>query len=492
MRPRTDRPLRERDQHGEKPRKVVVIGAGITGLVAARELVKACEKARRPVEVVVLEAAPRIGGKVRTEMVDDAVVETGPDSFVTLKPDMLDLVRELGLQDQLIPTGPDASVSVLKAGRLIPMPSGMRLITPTRLIPFAFSPFFSVGAKLRMALEPLIPARRGHDDESLADFTRRRLGAEALDSLVAPMLAGIFAGDPEKMSVKSTFPQLLEMEKKGGLARSLWFGGPKAGPRREGFSTFMTIKGGLSRLINALAESLPPGALRLDCPATAVRRHEGRWEVVTPRGTLQADAVIAAAPASAFADSVEGLDPELANRLREIHFASTATVTLIYDAATFPAKLNGFGFLTTRGEKTTLTAATYSSSKFPGRTPEGKIIIRAFVGGAGREESAEAAVMRIESRVREDLDRILGLNGVAPIAAKTTRWIKSNPQYNVGHARRLERLASCLKSHPGLVLAGCSYGGVGLPDCVRSGRRAAELALPPHRGKHDAVHVGLA
>jgi oxygen-dependent protoporphyrinogen oxidase len=484
--------MRDRNPRVETPRKVVVIGAGITGLTAARELVIACEKLRKPIEVVVLEAAARIGGKVRTELVDDAVVETGPDSFVTLKPDMLDLVKELGLQDQLIPTGPDAAVSVLRGGRLVPLPSGMRLITPTRLIPFALSPFFSLKAKLRMALEPLIPTRRGREDESLADFTRRRLGAEALDSLVAPMLAGIFAGDPEKMSVRSTFPQLLEMEKKGGLARSLWFGGAKTGPRREGFSTFMTIKGGLSRVINALAETLPPGALRLDCPATAVRRHEGRWQVVTPRGVLEADAVIAALPASAFADSVEGLDPELSNRLREISFASTATVTLIYDAATFPKKLSGFGFLTARGEKTTLTAATYSSSKFPGRAPAGKTVIRAFVGGAGREEAAEAAIMRIESRVREDLDRILGLGGVAPIAAKTTRWIKSNPQYNVGHARRLERLGSCLKGHPGLVLAGCSYGGVGLPDCVRSGRRAAELALPPHRGKHDAVHVGLA
>jgi oxygen-dependent protoporphyrinogen oxidase len=484
--------MREHDSRGEKPRKVVVIGAGITGLVAARELVKACEKSRAPVEVVVLEASPRIGGKVRTEIVDGAVVETGPDSFVTLKPDMLDLVRELGLADELIKTAPDASVSVLKNGCLLAMPSGMRLITPTRLIPFAFSPFFSIGAKLRMALEPLVPVRRGNEDESLADFTRRRLGAEALDRLVAPMLAGIFAGDPEKMSVRSTFPILLEMEKKGGLARALWFGGAKPAARRADVSTFMTLKGGLSRVINALAESLPPGALRLDCPATAVRRHEGRYEVVTPRGNFDADAVIAAAPACAFADSVEGLDPELANRLREISFVSTATVTLIYDAATFPARLKGFGFLTARGEKTTLTAATYTSAKFPERAPSGKVVIRAFVGGAGREESAEAAVMRIESRVREDLDRILGLKGVAPLAAKTTRWIKSNPQYNVGHARRLERLTSCLKSHPGLVLAGCSYGGVGLPDCVRSGRRAAELALPSHRGKYDSVHVGLA
>ncbi len=199
--------MRERDPRGDKPRKVVVIGAGITGLTAARELVRVCEKLRKPVEVVVLEAAARIGGKVRTEMVGDAVVETGPDSFVTLKPEMLELVRELGLEDQLIPTGPDASVSVLRGGRLVPLPSGMRLITPTRLIPFAFSPFFSLGAQAAHgARAPGPRARRGREDESLADFTRRRLGAEALEMLVAPLLAGIFAGDPEKMSVRSTFP----------------------------------------------------------------------------------------------------------------------------------------------------------------------------------------------------------------------------------------------------------------------------------------------
>ncbi|MFI5347073.1 MAG: protoporphyrinogen oxidase [Elusimicrobiota bacterium] len=480
-----------RDRRPEAPRKVVVIGAGITGLTAARELFRVSEKVRRPVEVIVLEASPRAGGKIRTENVDGAVVETGPDSFVTLKPDMLDLIRELGLESELIGTAPEASVSVLHGGRLLPLPSGMQLISPTRILPFAFSSLFSLKAKLRMALEPFIPARRSTDDESLASFARRRLGEEALEMLVAPMLAGIFAGDPEKMSVKSAFPQLLEMEKRGGLARSLWIRGPKR-PKREGFSTFMTLKNGLSRITEALEKSLPPGTLRLNCPATSVRRHAGQWEITTPQGVLSADALIAASPASAFADSVDGLDPELAGRLREIPFVSTATVTLIYDAASFPNPPRGFGFLTTRGEGLTLTAATYSSSKFPARAPDGKVVIRCFVGGAGREESAEAAIMRIESRVREDLEKVLGLNGAAPVAAKTTRWIKSNPQYNVGHARRLERLTSCLKSYPGLILAGSSYGGVGLPDCVRSGRRAAELALPRPGRNHDTVHAGLA
>ena len=482
-----------RAQQGPPPRKVIVIGAGITGLVAARELVRQGAATRRPLEVIVLEAATRIGGKVRTEMAGGAVIETGPDSFVTLKPEMLELTRELGLESELIGTGPDAQVSVLKGGRLLPLPAGMRLISPTKLLPFAFSPLLSFKAKLRMAFEPLIPARRSSNDESLADFTRRRLGAEALDVLVAPMLAGIFAGDPEKMSAGSTFPQLLEMEKKGGLARALWTGGSGSARGPKSFSTFMTLKSGLSRVIEELAKSLPPGSVRTDSPASAIRRRSVRWEVSTPRGVIEADAIISAAPAPACADAVEGLDPELAERLREIPFASTATVTLVYDAASFPSPPRGFGFLTASGENATLTAATFTSSKFPARAPGDRVVIRAFVGGAGREEAAEAAITRVETRVREDLDRILGLRGAAPIAAKTTRWIKANPQYNVGHARRLERLRSCLISHPGLILAGSSYGGVGLPDCVRSGRKAAELVLSFVSGRrHDAVHSGLA
>jgi oxygen-dependent protoporphyrinogen oxidase len=492
MRPRTERPLR--DRRGEPPRKAVVIGAGITGLAAARELLRLAEKNRRPIDVVVLEASPRVGGKVQTVDVGGAVVETGPDSFVTLKPEMLELVKELGLESELIATAPDATVSVLKDGRLLPMPAGMQLVSPTRLIPFAFSPLFSWRAKLRMALEPLVAAGPADADESLADFTRRRLGPEALDRLVAPMLAGIFAGDAERLSVRSAFPQLLELEKRGGLARALWTRAPKRA-RREGFSTFMTLKCGLSRVIAELERRLPEGCVRTDCPATAVRRRGGRWQVVTPRGTLDADVVICAAPASALADAAEGLDPELALRLREIPFASTATVSFVYDAKSLPNKLpRGFGFLTARDAGTTLTAATFSSSKFPQRAPAGKVVLRAFVGGAGRDAEAEAGVGRIEARVREDLDRVLGLRGAAPEAARVTRWIKANPQYDVGHSRRLERLVSCLKGHPGLVLAGCSYHGVGLPDCVRSGRRAAELAANAAFGRrsHDSVHAGLA
>jgi oxygen-dependent protoporphyrinogen oxidase len=468
-------------------KRVVVIGGGIAGLVAAYELVKRGHL----IEVTVLEAAKVLGGKIRTERIDGQVVETGPDSFLTTKPEMLELVRELGLEKELIGTGPDARVDVLLGGRLVPMPAGMNLIAPTRLLPLALSPLFTAAAKLRMALEPLTPMRRDGADESLADFTRRRLGPEVLERFVAPMLGGIYAGDPERMSVRSSFPQLIEMEKKGGLARSLWSPFP-ARRNAAGLTTFMTLKGGLSTVIDALARRLPPRSVRVDCPAQAVRRRDGRWEVVTPNAVLEADAVISAVPAPMLADCVSGLDPELAMRLREIPFSSTATSVLIYAQKDVPRPPHGFGFLASRGEGLTVTAATYSSAKFPARALAGRITVRAFVGGVGREQDAEGAITRLEARVRADLEKVLNLGGIAPLAQKTTRWIKANPQYEVGHSRRLDRLGSCLKGHQGLILAGASFGGVGLPDCVRSGRRAAELVFAGSRRSHDAVRPGLA
>lgn len=471
-------------------KRVVVLGGGIAGLTAAYELAK-----RGPsVEVTLLEAAPVLGGKIRTETIDGQVFEAGPDSFLTTKPEMLELVRELGLGDEVIGTGPDAGVDILLGGRLVPMPSGMNLVAPTRLLPFALTPLFTPAAKLHMALEPLRPARRDGVDESLADFTRRRLGDEALERLVAPMLAGIYAGDPERMSVRSTFPQLLEMEKKGGLVKSMWLGwlGAKRAPRRDGLTTFVTLKNGLVKAVEALRSRLPPRGVRVDCPAQAVRRRDGHWEVVTPNAVFEADAVISALPASALADVVEGLDPELSMRLRDIPFSSTATSVLIYDEGQLPRRPKGFGFLAPKGEGLTVTAGTYSSAKFPGRSVPGRVTIRAFIGGAGRDADAESAITRLESRVRADIEKVLGLKGVAPLAQKTTRWIKANPQYEVGHSRRLDRLGSCLKGHPGLILAGASFNGVGLPDGVRSGRRAAELALAGPRRNHDSVRPGLA
>lgn len=483
-----------RSRRDEAPRRVLVLGGGIAGLAAAWELTRLAERERRPVSVTVLEGSERLGGKIRSETLEGCVVETGPDSFITTKPDMLELVRELGLEGELVGTAGPSTVGVVRGGRLVPMPEGMSLAAPTRLLPFALSPLFSAGAKLRMALEPLVPARRGGGDESLADFVRRRLGAEALETLVGPMLAGIYAGDPEQLSVKSTFPQLLEMERKGGLARALWRGGPARAAAKGGFTTFMTLKGGLGRVVETLARRLPPGSVKTDHPVESLRRRGGEWEAATPRGAVTADAVVCALPAPAAASALEWTDPELAHRLREIPFVSTATATFVWDEGRLPRTPRGFGLLAPRAEGLAVTAATFSSSKFPGRSAPGRTVVRAFLGGAGREEAAEAAVTRVEEVARRELDALLGLGGVKPLAAKAARWIKANPQYNVGHAERLERLGSCLKSHPGLILAGSSYTGVGLPDCVRSGRRAAARALEheTRRTNAELLFPGLA
>lgn len=466
----------------ERPRRVVILGAGITGLCAAYELVERAKRERRGVEISVLEASNRIGGKVASESREGAVLEGGPDSFITSKPDALALVKELGLSGELLKTNPDhKTIFVLSGGRLIPLPNGVNLV-PTRILPFLTSELISWKGKLRMGLEWFIGPENGGQDESLGDFTRRRLGQEALDKIVGPMLGGIYAGDPDRMSLESTFPQLKDMERRGGLMRSMWSSPARAASTET--TLFMTLKGGLGRLIEALALRLPAQTVRTGASVAVLRRRGSQWEIGTRAGEkIMADSVISALPANALAETVEDLDPELAAVLREIPFVSTATASFVYDAAGFPDPLDGFGFLVPRSEGKQVTAATYTSTKFPGRAPAGQVLIRCFLGGAGREEAAEGDDALAARAARNELRDILKLGERHPRATKVTRWVKANPQYTVGHALRLRRIESCLQGHPGLILAGCSYKGVGLPDCVRSGRQAASAALRAASGR---------
>lgn len=470
----------------ERPQRVAILGAGITGLCAAYELVERSRRERRRVEVTVLEASNRIGGKVVSEAREGAILEGGPDSFITSKPDALDLVKELGLSGELLKTNPEhKTIYVLVGGRLVPLPNGVNLV-PTRILPFLTSGLLSWKGKLRMGLECLIGVENGGQDESLGDFTRRRLGAEALEKIVGPMLGGIYAGDPDRMSLESTFPQLKEMERRGGLLRSMR--SVPSRPPSPDITLFMTLKSGLGRLIETLALRLPPRTVRTGADVTWLRRRGSQWEIRTRAGeNISADAVISALPANALAETVDDMDPELAAVLREIPFVSTATASFVYDAAGFPDPLDGYGFLVPRSQGKAVTAATYTSTKFPGRAPPGQALIRCFLGGAGREEAAEGDEALVARTARNELREILKLGDRHPRATKVTRWIKANPQYTVGHALRLKRIESCLQGHPGLVLAGCSYRGVGLADCVRSGREAAAQALRAASGRQAAA-----
>lgn len=456
--------------------KVVVIGGGITGLCAAYELLERAKRERRHVEVTVLESGLRAGGKVVTETREGAVIEGGPDSFLAAKPQVIELAKELGLGGDLVPTndGP-RTIFVYTKGKLVPLPDGTGLV-PTKLLPFLRSDLLSWNGRVRAVLEPWIPPLDGDEDESIAAFARRRVGDEAADLILNPMLAGIYAGDADQLSVLSTFPQLREMERRGGLLRGLWGKGPKSAGGSP--AAFMSIKGGLQRLIEALALKLPAGTVKTGQPVQSIKRKGGRWQLQTPGGLIEADAVVATMPANALAPLVADLDLELSCVLGEILFLSTATVSFVFDKNEFPHPLDGYGFLIPAKEGKATNAATFTSTKFPGRTPEGHVFVRSFIGGAGRAQHAEADDAQIARVARAELKEILGIpEKTHPKMTRVFKWTKANPQYTVGHSLRVKRIESCLQAHKGFVVAGASYHGVGLPDCIKSGREAAARAL---------------
>jgi oxygen-dependent protoporphyrinogen oxidase len=477
---------------------VVIVGGGISGLSAAFYLERAARAAGIPIRYTLVERDDRFGGKIQTDTFaqDDGafIVEGGPDSFVAQKPWGIQLARDLGLEDQLMSPKPARhSTYVLRKGRPQPMPEGMMLVVPTRVLPFAFSPLLSLGGKLRMALDLVIPARRDGADETLADFIRRRLGAEALEILAEPLLAGIHSADPERQSILATFPRFRALEAQhGGLIRGMLAAHRERTKNQEprtdrtsegsrfsvlGSSPFVTLRGGVGELVRALLEQLGGrliagrGVAALDYDPTAARPYRVRLD---DGAALDADAVIVTAPAFAAAELVARFQPALADALRAIRYVTTGTVTLAYRSADLRKPLDGFGLVIPRGEGRSINALTMTSAKFAGRAPEGYALVRAFVGGSRTPETLELDDAALLELVRAELGDILGIEA-APQWSRIYRWPLANPQYDVGHLERMDALEKLLP--PGLYLAGSAYRGVGLPDCIRSGQVAAESAL---------------
>ncbi len=462
-------------------KRVVIVGGGIAGLATAYHLQK-----RGGVDYKLIESAPRLGGKIVSAREKGFVVEGGPDSFITTKTAALELCRELGLSDQLIGTN-DAGrkVFVWSRGKLRAMPDGVMLIIPTKIMPFVQSPLISWPGKMRMGLDVLIPARRDDGDESLAHFVRRRLGSEALDKIAEPMIAGIYVADAEYLSLKSTFPRFLDMEKKyGGLLRGVLAQKRAANGKSNGRSNgkpatpmFMTLRGGLQDMVDAVVARLDPSALVRNRRAVRITRQESGYRVALDDGAcLEADSVVLATPTYATADLVENFDAPLADSLRTIRYVSTATVSLGFKRSELTHPLDGFGFVVPRSENRSILACTWSSTKFDHRAQDGYALVRAFVGGAHAEHLAEQDDAALASIAREELRAMMGISA-APVLTRVYRWDKANPQYAVGHQARIQEIEQMAEQHARLHLVGGAYHGVGIPDCIEDGRQVADRIL---------------
>lgn len=448
---------------------VVVVGAGLTGLAAAHRLVEL------GLEPVVLERDSRSGGVVLTEEVEGFLVEAGPDSFLARKPWAADLCRRLGLGDELIPTDPANRGSfILFSGQLHALPEGLTALVPTRLAPIARTRLLSPAGKARLLLEPLVARRRGSDDESLADFFRRRLGRQAAERLVEPLVRGIYGGDTASLSLRATFPQLAEVEHRHGSLVIGLLREARTGAADGKAAGFLSLRRGLGSLVDRLAQRLPTGALRTRTGVAALARHEEGFEIKLASGErLAAAALILATPPAEAARLLEPLDAELAALVEGIRSGSSLTVALGIERDRVRHSLKGYGFVVPEVAGGPLLACTWASSKFPGRAPADRVLLRAFL--AHPDSRLERDDRHVVAVALEALRPILGIEG-DPLVARVHRWREALPRYAVGHPARMEGIDRRLASMPGAWVAGAAYRGVGIPDCVRQGEQAAEAA----------------
>jgi oxygen-dependent protoporphyrinogen oxidase len=479
--------------------RTAIIGGGIAGLAAAYELEKA-RAARAGVEYTLYEAGERLGGVLNSEMVDGAVLERGPDSFLTEKPAAAELCRELGLGAELIPSNDVARKTyIVVNNRLVALPDGLMFLVPTKLIPTATTRLFGLKTKLRMGMELLHPPRpSGQADEAVATLVERHFGAEAVDRLADPLLSGIYGGDAAQLSARTVLPRLVEMEseygsltrgmlaahrkmrakaiaQKNGIVRPTNAGGSvlPAAPR----GIFTTLRGGLQQLIDALVARLNPASVRLVLPVSGLEKVADGWMVTAGFSTEFYDAVIVASPAWAASVLLGKVDAELSEELGAIPYSSSITVNLIYDEKKLGTLPDGFGFLVPASEGRAMLACTFVHRKFLGRTPPQTAILRAFLGGMKNEALLADSDEELVATVRRELAEILG-EGVVGLAiepehTQVSRWRRSMAQYAVGHQARIERISARVAVLPGLRLVGNAYDGIGIPDCIRLGRKAA-------------------
>jgi oxygen-dependent protoporphyrinogen oxidase len=473
-----------------KKLRVAILGGGISGLSAAFYLHRQAPE----LEFVLFEAANRIGGVIETLRTDDSIIELGADNFATLVPDALQLSRDAELEGELIRPNLDHRLArVVARSRVYPIPSGFSLMQPTNLRAILTSPVLSWPSRLRVLGEYFVRARRDESDESLESFAVRRLGREAFERLVEPIVGGIFTAKAATLSMQSAMPQFVEMERKyGGLIRGNraksrdQSAGSQSARQASGarYDQFLAPKNGMQSWLDLLASKLPSGSIQLNTRIQSIElSSQQQWIVQKASGSDPSqdreeieppfDAVIVALPASPAANVLKSVSPVLQSELQSIHYADSAVVAMLVDRSEIDPKLFCFGIVVPQREQRNTLAISFTSEKYPGRTPHEKILLRVFMGGAVRPELIAESDNMLYEKAWSDVQQLIGLR-TRPSWYRIIRWPAAMPQYLVGHPLRLARIDAELTRHPSLGLAGNAYRGVGIPQCVRSGRLAAE------------------
>jgi len=453
------------DGNSDQRIDVAIVGGGIAGLSAAYDL------QARGLSVRVLEASARVGGVIATERFDGWVIDAGPDSLLVQKPAAVTLCRELGIADRLLSTLTPRTAFVLRDGRLHAIAEGSFLGFPITFGALARSRLFSLAGKARMAGEVIVPRRTVDEDESIGAFVSRRFGREAVDYLADPLLAGIHAGDVDRLSIRALFPRLVDAERRSGsVIRALRALHVRPSPQ----GAFVSLPGGTGELVDSLSNALKPDTVVTNARVTNLRRGLD-YAIDSTAGNVQARCVVLAVPAYVTGTLTRPIDPALADLCDAIPYASTATVAFGYRRDQVAHPLRGTGFVVPRTEGLALLAGTWVSSKWPGRAPEGHVLLRGFLGGGRDPRRLDASDAELIDTARRELSDLLGISG-SPLFSRVYRWTRQSPQYEVGHLHRVVSIDRRLNALPGLFVTGSGFKAVGIPDCISDGRATAARA----------------
>ncbi|MDR1924152.1 MAG: protoporphyrinogen oxidase [Planctomycetaceae bacterium] len=471
--------------------RLAIIGAGISGLSAAYRFNQICPTCG----IDIFDRRSRIGGLLETLCQDGYEIEQSADNFITTIPWGIQLCKELGLTDKLVQTNSAfRRTYVVRNGKLHLLPDGFLMMAPTKLYPMATTPILSIFGKIRAGLELFIPARKDNNDESMADFVRRRLGREVFERLVEPLVSGVYAADMEKLSLMATLPRFREMERDhGSLIRAMQKQlaanrsanlAEQSGAR---YSMFVTIKGGLSVICNTIAEKLPTNSIKLGQNITAIKKtNNNKWILTsnankidshnphTPNNTTtEYDAVILSCQAHDAAELITEELPEISQRLAKIEHEGTAIATFAFNSNQIKQNIKGMGFVVPKIENSAILAGSFSSLKYPHRAPEGKQLIRIFAGGARMPNAATMNDNELVPLLLGELRRVVEIVG-EPLLAVVSHWARTMPQYHIGHRDLINEIETLSKNEPNFALAGNAFHGIGIPNCIRSGFDAAE------------------